>query len=119
MPDISPKRASIGSASLTLAGIAAAFGAASCCALPLLFASAGIGTAWLGGIGILAAPYRTPLLALSLASLGAGALILVRQQLRAARCGPDGPCAPAWLRLLTLAGLIAGGALLWLGYRYV
>jgi mercuric ion transport protein len=30
---------------LTLAGIAAAFGLASCCALPLYFATLGIGTA--------------------------------------------------------------------------
>lgn len=119
MPHTSLKRAGFGSASFTLAGIAAAFGAASCCALPFLFASAGVSAAWLGGIGFLAAPYRTALLILSLASLGAGALMLVRQQVRAARCGPDGICAPAWLRLLTLTGLIAGAALVWLGYHYV
>ena len=52
----------IGTATLTLAGIAAAFGVAACCALPILFASAGIGAAWLGGVAIVAAPYRTPLL---------------------------------------------------------
>lgn len=119
MQHTSPKRAGLGSAWFTFAGIAAAFGVASCCALPFLFASAGISAAWLGGIGILAAPHRTPLLVLSLASLGAGALMLLRQQIRAARCGPDGVCAPAWLRLLSLAGLIVGAALLWLGYRYV
>src|SRR3546814_13289853 len=47
---------------LTLAGIAAAFGVAACCALPILLASAGIGAAWLSGVAVVSAPYRTPLL---------------------------------------------------------
>ena len=48
----------IGTATLTLAGIAAAFGVAACCALPILFASAGIGAAWLGGVAIVAGQPR-------------------------------------------------------------
>jgi len=32
---------------LAAGGLAAAFGAASCCALPLLFGSLSLGTAWL------------------------------------------------------------------------
>ena len=63
----------IGTATLTLAGIAAAFGVAACCALPILFASAGIGAAWLGGVAIVAAPYRTPLLLIGALCLLAGA----------------------------------------------
>src|SRR3546814_4751698 len=78
----------IGTATLTLAGIAAAFGVAACCALPILFTSAGIGAAWLGGVAIVAAPYRTPLLLIGALCLLAGAALLLRQQVTAARCGP-------------------------------
>lgn len=109
----------IGSAALTLTGIAAAFGVASCCALPILLASAGIGAAWLGGIAVFAAPYRTPLLLIGAACLIAGAVLLVRQQWTAARCGPGGVCTPRYMRMLTLIGLLLGAALLWAGYRYV
>ena len=65
----------IATATVTLAGLAAAFGVAACCALPFLFASVGIGAAWLGGVAIVAAPYRTPLLvigALCVAVVGLG-----------------------------------------------
>lgn len=109
----------LGAASLALAGIAAAFGVAACCGLPILFASAGIGAAWLGGVGIAAAPYRTPLLAVGALCLLAGAVLLLRQQIAAARCGPGGACTPRWVRALTLVGLLSGAALLWLGWRYV
>lgn len=109
----------MGAVTLTLAGIAAGFGVAACCALPILFASAGIGAAWLGGVAIVAAPYRTPLLVVGALCLIAGAALLLRQQLTAARCGPGGVCTPRWMRILTLAGLIFGAALLWGGYSYV
>src|SRR3546814_9248079 len=49
----------IGTATFTLAGIAAAFGLAACCALPFLLASVGLGAAWLAGVAVVAAPYRT------------------------------------------------------------
>lgn len=109
----------IGTATFTLAGIAAAFGVAACCALPILFTSAGIGAAWFGGVAIVAAPYRMPLLVISALCLIAGAALLTRQQLTAARCGPGGVCTPRWMRILTLVGLILGAVLLWAGYSYV
>ena len=109
----------IDAGAFTLAGIAAAFGVASCCALPFLLASAGIGAAWLGGIAMVAMPYRTPLLLIGAACLILGAFLLFRQQRAAARCGPGGACTPRWVRLLTLAGLLLGAALLWAGYHYV
>jgi mercuric ion transport protein len=49
----------------------------------------------------------------------AGAALLLRQQVTAARCGPGGICTPRWMRVLTLIGLLLGAALLWAGYRYV
>ena len=109
----------IGPAALTLGGITAAFGVAACCALPLLLTSAGLGAAWLGGIGAAAAPYHTPLLMIGALCLVAGAALLLRQQIDATRCTPGGICTPGWMRIFTLAGLLLGAALLWAGYRYV
>ncbi len=101
---------------LTFGGLAAAFGAASCCALPLLFASLGLGTAWLGGIALLAAPQRGVLLAAAAVCLAGGAVLLWRQRVAAAACAAGTACArPAALRLTT-AGLLLGSVLLVLGY---
>jgi mercuric ion transport protein len=109
----------LGAASLALGGIAAAFAVAACCALPIMFASAGISAVWLGSVGMVGAAYRTPLLAIGALCLLAGTVLLVRQQLTAAHCGPDGGCTPPVMRIATLIGLLIGAALLWLGYRYV
>lgn len=106
-------------AALTLTAIAAAFGVASCCALPILLTTAGLGTAWLGGVATLAAPYRTLLLCVSALSLFGGAVLLWRIQRRAMVCGPNGICTPAALRIALLAGLVVGAILLFLGYSYV
>src|SRR3546814_16896692 len=98
-PSCPPRRSSdltsrppkwIGSASFTLAGIAAAFGLAACCALPFLLASVGLGAAWLAGVAVVAAPYRTPLLTIGALCLIAGAVLVTLQQLLAARCGAGG-----------------------------
>ncbi len=119
-PAVSQQRPKgVGAASLALAGIGAALGVASCCGLPILLASVGFGSAWLGGIAIVAFPYREPLLVIAALCLLGGAALLLRQQRAAARCGPNGACTPRWVRVITLAGLLVGAALLWLGYRYV
>src|SRR3546814_6600336 len=70
----------IGTATFTLAGIAAAFGLAACCALPFLLASVGLGAAWLAGVAVVAAPYRTPLLTIGALCLIAGAVLLTRSE---------------------------------------
>jgi mercuric ion transport protein len=103
----------------TVGGLAAAFGVASCCALPLLLATVGVGTAWLGGVALLAGPHRGVLLAIGALCLAGGAALLWRQQRMAATCGPGGVCTPPIVRALTLLGLLAGAALLWAGYAYV
>lgn len=113
----SPK--GLGTASLTLGGIAAGFGVAACCALPMLLASVGIGSAWLAGIAMAALPYRVALLAIGALCLLAGAALLVRQQAAAARCASDAACTSRVTRLITLPGLLIGAILLWLGYVYV
>ncbi len=101
---------------LTFGGLAAAFGAASCCALPLLFASLGLGTAWLGGIALLAAPHRGILLAIAAVCLAGGAVLLCRQRVAAAACTPGTTCTRPAVRGLTAAGLLLGSVLLALGY---
>jgi len=99
--------------------VAAAFGAAACCALPILLAGAGLGTAWLGAIASITSPYRSLLITVAAVSLAIGAVLLWRQQRAARVCPPGGACASPATRLLTLIGLLAGLVLLWLAYLYV
>lgn len=114
-----PRRKSgLGAAVLTFGGVASAFGLASCCALPVLLAGAGLSAAWLGGVAILAAPHRDLLLIVGTVCLLGGAGLLWRLQREAATCGPGGICSPASMRVGTLLGLLLGAALLWAGYRY-
>jgi mercuric ion transport protein len=115
-----PRRATVGSGTvlLTLGGLAAAFGLASCCALPLLFTTLGLSVAWLGGVALIAAQHRGPLLVIGALCLAGGAILLWRQQRTAATCGSNGVCLPPAVRTLTLAGLLIGVVLLWAGYTY-
>ena len=71
---------------LTVGGVGAAFAAASCCGLPFLLASTGIGFAWLTGLAIFSAPYRPLLLAAAAVCLLGGAALLWRQQKVARAC---------------------------------
>jgi mercuric ion transport protein len=106
-----------GAALLTLAGVAGAFGVASCCGLPFLLATFGLGTAWLGGVVLLAAPHRVFLLAGATVCL-VGAAVLLWHQRSAAACSPDAICARPAIRSVTVIGLLVGLALLYLGYAY-
>jgi mercuric ion transport protein len=121
MPSIwntSPDRTTRGSGAvlLTLGGLVAAFGVASCCGLPFLLATLGLGTAWLGGFALLAAPHRLFLLAAATICLTGATVLLWRQ--RAVVCAPDAICTRPAIRGATMIGLIAGLALLYLGYTY-
>ncbi|GAN82206.1 MULTISPECIES: mercuric transporter MerT family protein [Acidocella] len=102
---------------LTLSGLAAAFGVASCCGLPFLLATAGFSTAWLGGVALLAAPHRPLLLTLAALCLIAGAGLLWRRQ-PAGICATGSLCSKPLTRGLTTIGLIAGLVLLVIGYLY-
>jgi mercuric ion transport protein len=107
-----------GAALLADGGVAAAFGAASCCALPVLLGSLGLGSTWLLGLALLAAPHRLILLAAGVACLAGGAFLLWRQQQAAAACAPGTACSRPAVRRLTAAGLVLGSILLVLGYAY-
>jgi mercuric ion transport protein len=106
-----------GSVLLTVSGLAAAFGVASCCGLPFLLATAGLGTAWLTSFALLATPHRSVLLIVGAACLAGGALLLWRQQ-RMATCTPGAFCSRPTVRSLILTGLLVGMVLLYLGYAY-
>jgi mercuric ion transport protein len=106
-----------GATVLTLSGVAAAFGVASCCGLPFLLATIGVSSAWLVGIATLAAPHRPLLLALGAICLVAGGVLLWRRR-PAAACATDAVCSKPAVRGMTVAALVAGFALLTIGYLY-
>lgn len=96
----------------TSGGVFAAFGAAACCALPMALASVGVGSAWLGSISPVVAPYRTPLLILASGLLLAAALRLLWLFRQAHACPADEACGSPIHRALTVMGIGIGAALL-------
>jgi len=103
---------------LAVGGLAAAFGAASCCALPLLLGALGLGSAWLVAIAWVTAPHRAALLAIAVACLVSGAGVLLWRRRRMAACTPDATCRrPAFTALATVV-LALGAALAALGYIF-
>ena len=100
---------------LTVGGMGAAFAAASCCGLPFLLASTGIGFAWLTGLAILSAPYRPLLLVGAAVCLLGGAALLWRQQKLAQTCGVG---TKPLARNAIIVGLAVGALLFYLGYAY-
>src|SRR5216684_958287 len=70
-PERTPAR-DTGALLLAAGGLAAAFGVASCCALPLLLGSVGVGSAWLVTVAWFAAPHRIALLAITVICLASG-----------------------------------------------
>jgi mercuric ion transport protein len=107
------KTASEAGATLLVAGgLIAAFGAASCCALPLLLGSLGFGSLWLGSLALLVGPHRPVLLAAAvICLLSGGGVLLWRGRSAASACafGASGErSAPtAWV-----AGALSLGAVL-------
>lgn len=102
---------------LAAGGLAAAFGAASCCTLPLLLGSVGLGSAWLVAVAWIAAPHRLALLIAAVVCLLAAAGLFVWHR-RVAACTPGVACGrPATTALL--ACVVSLGAILAvLGYLY-
>jgi mercuric ion transport protein len=117
---IIPQRAPIGDMGATLlaaSGLAAAFGAASCCALPLLLGPIGIATVWLGGIALLVGPYRPMLLAAAVVSLVGGSLLLWRRRAVGA-CTPGVACGRPVITVLLTGALSLGALLTVLGFVF-
>ena len=119
-PDDQSYKAKLGGAVLlTVSGIGAAFGVAACCALPILLATAGIGTAWLAGIASIAAPYREIWIVISALSLLISAFLLWRAHQNAVRCGGVAARSPRGFRIALAGGLAVGVTLLSAGIFYV
>ena len=116
--ETAPAARGSGAVLLTAGGLAAAFAVASCCGLPFIFATLGLGTAWLYGVAVLAAPHRVVLLAAAPICLVGGAVLLWRQRQLPASCVSGGVCNKPAVRALTTVGLLAGFVLLYLGYAY-
>ena len=110
LPELKPLHGT-GATLLAATGFAAAFGAASCCALPVLLGSLGLGSAWLAGLAILAGPYRPVLLAAAVASLVSGAGLLLRHRRQGLACATGAACGRSMVtRFIT--GVLSLGAVL-------
>jgi mercuric ion transport protein len=92
---------------LTLGGIGASFGLAACCASPLYLATLGVGTAWLGDIGIYAEFHRPVFFIVATVGLVGGAVLLWLQR----------KTMPRLLFWLTISGLLLGLVFMFLGTR--
>jgi len=102
---------------LAVGGLAAAFGAASCCAIPVLLGGLGLGSAWLTGIAIFTAPHRIALVAAAVISLvGAGAVLLWYR--RALACAPGRACGKSAVTSLVIGFLSVGAVLTIAGYFF-
>lgn len=106
-----------GSLLLAASGLAAAFGAASCCALPMLLGGLGVGSAWLFGIAALAAPHRLALLIAAIVCLVSGGAVLIWPR-RALACVRRGVCGHRAVTSLVLLFLSLGAALAIAGYLF-
>jgi mercuric ion transport protein len=97
---------------LAAGGLLAAFGVASCCALPIALSLLGISAASILGVGYLAAQYQQELFYGALVCLGAATFIMWRQR-RARLCVQGAACTrPAvdWgskIALILAVGLLA------------
>jgi mercuric ion transport protein len=97
---------------LAAGGLLAAFGVASCCALPVALSLLGISAASLVGIGYLAAQYQRELLYGAVICLVAAGFIMWRQR-QARLCAPGAACTHPvmdWgskIAILLAVGLLA------------
>lgn len=88
---------------LSIGGIVAALGAASCCVIPFLLFTLGVSGAWLGNLTVLE-PYQPLFAAVALSFIGFGAWRLRR---RAQAACADGYCGTPKADLIAKIGLWA------------
>jgi mercuric ion transport protein len=96
---------------LATGALLAAFGVASCCALPVALGALGIGSAGLLAIAALVGPYQLHALAAAVICL-LGAAVLMWRQRRARACGAAGPCGRSILDRITQVALVLAFGLL-------
>ena len=116
-PDAPAPRVGLDAAKTTLAagGLLAAFGVASCCALPIVLSVLGISAASLTGVGFLAAQYQRELFLLAIFFVGAAGFVMWRQR-RARTCARGGSCSRPvvdWIAGIATVKAVALLALAW------
>ena len=117
----SPERATVSDAGATLlaaGGLAAAFGAASCCALPMLLGSLGLAGAWLGSLALLAGPYHPIFLAAAVVGLAGGGLLFWRGRSVVACTPGAAACVQPRTAGFVLGALSLGAVLTVLGFIF-
>ncbi len=102
---------------LAAGGMLAAFGVASCCALPIALSLLGISAASLVGIGYVAAQYQQELFYVAVACLSTAGLVMWRQG-QSPACASDAACSHPVARWATLTAFGLGLALLALTFWY-
>lgn len=102
---------------LAAGGFVAAFGAASCCALPLLLGSLGFGNAWLVAVTWLAGPHRLALLIAAIVCLVGGGAVFVWRR-RVAACTAGAACSRPATTALVVGVVSLGTVLVVLGFMY-
>jgi mercuric ion transport protein len=107
-----------GAAFLMAGGLVSAFGAASCCTLPLLLGSLGLASAWLGSLALLAGPYRPVLLAAAVVCLVAGRGVLLWRRRATSGCAPGAPCGQSIPSALFTGVLVLAAVLTVLGFVF-
>lgn len=102
---------------LSVSGIVAALGAASCCVIPFLLFTAGISGAWIGNLTAIE-PYQPVFAAVSLGLIGLGGWRLRRK--RSLAC-TDGYCATPRSERIARIGLWTAAVLVVvaIGFPYV
>ena len=93
---------------MAVGGLIGALAASSCCILPVLLFSLGIGGAWIANFTQLA-PYKPYVLAATIALLGSGYWLVHRASARA--CADDAACARPLPTRIVRTVLIAATAL--------
>jgi len=106
-----------GATLLVAGGLVSAFGAASCCALPVLLGSFGLASAWLGSLALLAGPHRPTLLAAAVICLVAGGGVLLWRR-AVTTCAPGAVCGRPMPSALITGALSLGAILTVLGFVF-
>jgi mercuric ion transport protein len=103
---------------LAVGGLAAALGAASFCALPMLLGTLGLGSAWLDSLALLAGPHRLALLTATVICLIGGSVVLVWRRRTAAACMPGVACGRPMITALMTGALSLGAVFVALGFVF-
>jgi mercuric ion transport protein len=107
-----------GATLLMAGGLFSAFGAASCCALPMVLGSLGLAGAWFGSLALLTGPHRPALLVAAVIGLAGGGGVLLRQHPARALCAPGSGCVRPMSAAVIMGALFLGAVLTILGFVF-